>query len=153
MLDSLASIEFLKFAVPALGAIFAWFFNEWRKLRWEQYLRKEEKYKELVRCVRGFYEGEQNALDLRNEFINQLNQSWLYCPDDVIRKAYAFLSSVHTGNVQPDDVRERALGELMVAIRQDLLSRRLVRYTELGALDFKHMKANVPNPSLQTRRS
>lgn len=80
------SVDFWKFAIPLLGAIVAWFTNEWRKRITDQYLRKEANYKELLKSLRGFYIGAANAQELKAEFLNQLNVAWLYCPDDVIQK-------------------------------------------------------------------
>jgi hypothetical protein len=60
----------------------------------------------------------------------------------VINKAYAFLNTVHTKALHPDEVKEQAVGELMIAIRKDLLARTPVRTTILTAADFQHLKAN-----------
>ncbi|MFC1692770.1 hypothetical protein ACFL1R_04640 [Candidatus Latescibacterota bacterium] len=136
------SVEFWKFALPLFGAVIAWFVNEWRKRLWEQYQRKEASYKELVRCLRGFYSGTENADRLKGEFLDQLNQCWLYCPDEVIKKGYVFLDTVHTNKVHPDNVKEKAMGKFVAAIREDLLSRELVRCTKLTGDDFRHLKVN-----------
>jgi hypothetical protein len=81
----LTSVEFWKFAIPLLGAVIAWFTNEWRKRIVDQYQRKEANYKDLVRSLRGFYVGSENAEGRKPEFLSQLNISWLYCPDEVIK--------------------------------------------------------------------
>ncbi len=87
----LSSVDFWKFALPLLGAVIAWFINEWRKRLADQYQRKEANYRELVRSLRGFYVGaEGGAQNMKAEFLNQLNISWLYCPDEVIQKGYAY---------------------------------------------------------------
>ena len=142
MADILSSVDFWKFALPLFGAVIAWFLNEWRKRLWEQYQRKEASYKELVRCIRGFYIGTENADHMRGEFLDQLNQCWLYCPDEVIKKGYAFLETVHTNQIHLDNVKEKAMGEFIAAIRRDLLSRSLVRHTNLTSGDFRHLKVN-----------
>jgi hypothetical protein len=135
----LTSIEFWKFALPLLGAVVAWFANERRKQASDQYARKEASYKELLRALRGFYLGAENPQGLQAEFLNQLNLAWLYCPDDVIRKGYAFLDTVHSQQVSSDEMKEHALGEFVAGVRRDLLSRKLVRHTNLRAEDFKHL--------------
>jgi hypothetical protein len=112
-----------------LRAVFAWFANEWRKRIAEQYQRKEANYKELVRSLRGFYVGAPDAEARMLEFINQLNMAWLYCPDDVIKKGYAFLDTIRDS--QPDAKKEAAMGAFVLALRQDLLSRGLVKTTSL----------------------
>lgn len=142
MLEVLASVDFWKFAAPLFGAVVAWFVNEWRKRVWEQYQRKEESYRELLRCLKGFYVGAGSANDLRTEFLNQLDRCWLYCPDDVILKGSAFLNTVHASNPSPDEVKEKAMGDFVASIRKDLLSRKLVRHTKLSGKDFTHLKAN-----------
>ena len=142
ILDVLSSVDFWKFALPLLGAVIAWFTNEWRKRISEQYQRKEANYKELLRSLRGFYVGASDADELKREFLNQLNIAWLYCPDDVIKKGYAFLDTVHTQKVSPDAEKEVALGAFVTAIRCDLLSRKLVRETKLSPADFRHLGVN-----------
>lgn len=136
----LSSIEFWKFSVPLLGAVVAWFVNEWRKRLADQYQRKEANYKELLRSLRGFYYGSENSDALKLEFLNQLNTAWLYCPDEVIKKGYDFLGSIHTKPSGADS--EVALGEFVVAIRKDILSRKLVRITKLSAENFKNFGVN-----------
>lgn len=136
-----SSPDFWKVALPLFGAVIAWFTNEWRKRIADQYQRKEANYKELLCSLRGFYVGTENAQHLKAEFLNQLNISWLYCPDDVIRKGYAFLDTVHTKRVHTDEQKEDAMGALVAAIRQDLLSRKLVRQSSLTTADFRHLHA------------
>lgn len=143
MKEILLSVDFWKFALPLIGAVIAWFLNEWRKRLWEQYQRKEANYKELVRCIRGFYVGSEGTEKLRAEFLDQLNQCWLYCPDEVIEKGYAFLGTVHTNGLHSDSAKEKAMGDFIAAIRKDLLSRKLVRKTKLTGTDFRHLKVNI----------
>ena len=141
MCEIITSVDFWKFVIPLFGAIIAWFVNEWRKRIWEQYQRKEESYKELLRCLKGFYIGANNANELKAEFLSQLNRCWLYCPDDVILKGYAFLNTVHTENISSHEVKEKAMGDFVSSIRSDLLSRKLVKSTNLSGKDFKHLNA------------
>ncbi len=141
--EIVSSPDFWKFVVPLVGAVIAWFMNEWRKRVADQYQRKEASYKELLRSLRGFYVGATDAQSLRSEFLIQLNTAWLYCPDEVILKGYAFLETVHRKpaptDKQNDKQKENAMGEFVAAIRQDLLSRKLVSHSSLTAADFKHL--------------
>lgn len=54
-MQDLLSADFLKFFVPLAGAVLAWFMNERRRRAWEEYLRKEERYRALLRTLSGFY--------------------------------------------------------------------------------------------------
>ena len=136
-----SSVDFWKFIVPLLGAAIAWLTNEWRKRIADQYQRKEANYKELVRSLSGFYTGAANAASMKAEFLSQLNISWLYCPDEVIKKGYAFLATVHTDKIHMDEEKELAWGAFVLAIRVDILSRKLVRKTALTARDFRHFSS------------
>lgn len=134
--------EFLKFSLPLAGATVAWFMNERRKRSAEEYERKEKKYAALIEALHGFYTSAKpdKALELREMFLRELDNCWLYCPDDVLRKASVFLASVHTGANTSNEDRECAVGEFMLAIRKDLLSRKSVDSTKLTAQDFKHLR-------------
>jgi len=132
--------SFLGIFIPLVTAIIVWYANERSKHKWEQYARKEENYKQLLRTLRGFYVASFDPT-LRNAFLEQVNLCWLYCPDEVIEKAYAFLSTVHTSKLVSDEEKELVLGELVAAIRRDLLSRKIIRETTLNGKDFKHLTA------------
>lgn len=135
-------IEFLKFFLPLAGAVVAWFVNERRKRYWEEYQRKEDRYQELIKSLKGFYVSSWTADEskhLKNHFIDQLNLCWMYCPDDVIRKVYAFIDTVHTDRQASHQEKEEALGALILAIRKDLISRKILSDTKLEPREFRHL--------------
>jgi len=140
--ETLLSSDFLKFAIPAAGAIIAWILNERRKVRWEQLQKKEERYKELLRCLKGFYVESQDR-ELKRQFIDQVSLCWLYAPDEVINNANTFFATIHKSRnpLATDDEKEEALGELILAIRKDMLSRHLVAKTSLSHSDWKNFHA------------
>lgn len=144
-MSGLMSADYLKIFIPIVGAIITWVANERRKRKWEEYQRKEAKYQALLKSLKGFYtspspEEAEEAKVLKQAFLEQLDLCWLYCPDELIKKAYVFLSCVHTSIRCTDEEKEKALGELVLAIRKDLLSRKIVRKTELKPEDFKILK-------------
>ena len=59
----------------------------------------------------------------------------------MIRKAYNFLSMVHTDQKHLDEEKEEAIGEFVLAIRKDLISRKPLRKTNLKPGDFKNLRA------------
>ena len=132
--------EFLGIFIPLVGGVIAWYANERRKRQWEEYVRKEENYKALMTSIKGFY-AESHDKKMKDQFLDQVRYCWLYCPDEVINKAYGFLFKVHTSAKHPDEEKEKALGELVVAIRKDLLSRKITTKTNLVAEDYKHLRA------------
>jgi len=81
--------ETLNVLIPVIGGVLAliggfvtWYLNERSKRVYEEYKRKEEKYSELIRSLRGFYVS-SSSKELKTEFLNQLNLCWMYCPDEV----------------------------------------------------------------------
>lgn len=113
------SPDFLKVFLPLAGGVVAWLANEHRKRVWEEYKRKEKKYVALLSALKGFYTSAdaETGKQLKQRFLDELDACWLYCPDNVIRKGYAFLSTVHTKQKRSDQEKERALGEFVLAIR------------------------------------
>lgn len=135
-------MDFLKIFIPLVGAVVAWFANERRKRMWEEYKRKEDRYQELIMSLKGFYLSSwtpEESKEHKNHFIDQLNLCWMYCPDDVIKKAYAFIDTVHTGKKSTDQIKEKALGEFILSIRKDLISRRILSGTSLKPEDFRNL--------------
>lgn len=128
-------IELWELMLPVLTAILAWLANEWRKQAWENFLRKERYYQSLITCMGAFFETEKEQE--RREFLNQLNLCWLYCPDDVIKKAYAFLNTFQTQATHA--ARKDSVRELVLAIRKDLHP--WYRRTKLTAADFQVLQA------------
>jgi hypothetical protein len=142
-MKDLFTLEFWKFIIPLSGIVVAWFWNERRKRAADDYVRKEKKYEALIEALRGFYDIGHSAdgrRSLKEKFLLELNKMWLYCPDKVMQKAYAFLATVHTDKIHSDAEKEGAVGELMLAIRQDLLSRKATSKSKLKPEDFKHLR-------------
>jgi hypothetical protein len=134
------------------GTVIGLLYNERSKRRWEILKRKEDRYIELARNSRGFYEkGFQS--DRLEKFIEELNVAWLYCPDDVLDKAKNFLSSVKVSRGQYKMTPEDALAELIISIRKDLSKSGIVTKTRFSAMDFEHYGVNsisFPAGSLPT---
>ncbi|MEZ0122031.1 MAG: hypothetical protein AB9Q17_15010 [Candidatus Reddybacter sp.] len=133
-------MDVLKIFIPLAVAVIAWLANEWRKRSWEEYQRKEDRYQELIKSLKGFYVSSwspEEAKVHKNNFIDQLNLCWMYCPDDVIQKAYAFIDTVHASQESSDDSKEKALGELILTIRKDLIGRKVLSKTLLKSTDFR----------------
>jgi len=127
--------------VAAVGGYFVREFDKRKEREIEEYRRKEERYVNLIKCLRGFTVGAQDT-KLKEMFLQELNLAWLYCPDDVIKKAYYLLELGHTDRslderLPTDEEKEKAVGDLFLALRKDLFSRKLVKETALKATDFK----------------
>jgi hypothetical protein len=95
----------------------------------------------LLAASRGFYVEAQDK-SKKALFLEQVDVCWLYCSDEVIRKAYVFLESVKTGAGTAEDERAACYCGFIVEIRKDLLKRSVARKTELTASDYRLYKAN-----------
>lgn len=139
MIEIIKSVDFWKFVVPLLGGVIAWLANERQKRSLEQYQRKEAQYKELISTLNGFYMGVA-SVDAQGKFLSELNRCWLYCPDDVIQNAYKFLETVHPDTAGNQEEKQRAMGDFVLSLRKDLLSRKYAKSTSLQPNDFKHLR-------------
>ena len=121
--------------ITILGSVFTWYLNERSERVSQEYSRRVERYSNLVTSMRGFYAGSTDKT-ARNEFYTQIRLCWLYCPDEVIRRADNFVYvAMYKEDKEPKEAN-RAFGELMVAIREDLIARRPLAHTELKPEDF-----------------
>ena len=137
--------DLLKIMIPIVVAVVGWLLNEYSKRQWERHKRKEERYVALVESLKGFYAstGQADAKGKKEEFLKQLNLCWLYCPDEVIQKAYNFLDHVYTGVQKSDEEKEHALGQFVLEVRKDLLEKKPWRWkaTMLNAQDFRNLRS------------
>jgi len=140
MQEIIFSVDFWKIAAPLFVGILTWFLNERSKLSWEQYKRKEESYKQLVLSTKGFTL-HSGSKELKDNFLDQLNVCWLYAPDDVIEKGYNFLDSVYVGAETTQQEKQDAMGDFILSIRKDLLTRKSVKDTKLTKSSFKTLLA------------
>ncbi len=133
--------------VITLGVgLLTWCLNERSKRVYEEYKRREERYSKLIISLKGFYvslSDKELEKKLKTEFLVQVRLCWMYCPDEVIHKANSFLFMVEAdiGRKYTDKERDKAVGELILAIRKDLISRKPLKKTKLRPEDFKHFRA------------
>lgn len=132
------SSAFWAILVPALTAVAAWSANEYQRRVDDAQRNKVAQYTALVRSLQGFY-AELQDRDLKRKFVDELQLCWLYCPDEVIRKGYAFTDTVMVGAQPSSEEMRKAAGEFVAAIREDLLSRDSVEDTGLKGSDYLHL--------------
>ncbi len=131
--------------VSIIGSVIVWRLNEGSKRRHEDYKRREERYSRLLSNLSGFYKGMESK-ELKQQFLNELNLCWLYCSDDVVTEAYAFIETVKGGQKEPDSEKSRlAFGQFLLTIRKDLLERKVVTDTKLTADVFQVLSPSSKN--------
>ena len=121
----------------ALGAFLAFYFTS-RAKRDESIVRfKEEKYAKLLVKLQGFV-GATTSSQLKKEFFEEQYQSWLYASDEVVEAINSLiLLVIESRGASPDqEVGRKAVGDIVLAMRRDLLkttklSYKSFRYTDV----------------------
>ncbi|NYB25861.1 MAG: hypothetical protein HVN34_00795 [Methanobacteriaceae archaeon] len=141
--DILTAIGVIGTLLALLFAVAIWYINLRNKIseieykrKQDLYTKKQNSYAKLIESLIGLDSGFGNV-EKQLEFLNETNLIWLYSPDDVIKKVNKFLKAY----MEHSDA-EKALGELMIAIRKDLIKNELLNYTELTSDEFNLI---VPN--------
>jgi hypothetical protein len=120
----------------ALGAFLTYLFAS-RMKRDEAIAHfKEEKYAKLLVKMQGFV-GETTSGKLKKEFFEEQYQSWLYASDDVIKAMNHMVGLVIEGKGQAPDKEEgkRAVGNIVLAMRKDLLHKTDLNYSAFQYTD------------------
>ena len=98
---------------------------------------KVEKYNNLIKYLRGFV-GASASAELKKQFFQEWETSWLYCSDDVfnaIRRMIKYAQDKKKGQTETgtkDEIGHEILGEIIIAMRKDLLRKK----TKLLSKDF-----------------
>jgi hypothetical protein len=134
-----------KFLFGVIGATGAWLWSvyTWRKNQdvqraQDEYKRKEQLYREMLKAMGVFYKGATQSTGT-GSFLEQHKLAWLYAPDDVIRAIEAFLvtQKPDVPAEQKDQLGREALARLVSSVRRDLFATARLP-TALTASDFGH---------------
>ena len=125
----------------ALGAFLAFLFTT-RAKRDEAALRfKEEKYAKLLIKLQGFV-GSTASMQLKKEFFEEQYQSWLYASDDVVKSINDLIRLVidNYGAEPNREMGRKVVGEVVLAMRRDLLRKTDLDYTAFRYTDVHEAK-------------
>ncbi|MCA0175719.1 MAG: hypothetical protein LCH73_05430 [Proteobacteria bacterium] len=120
----------------ALGAFLAFYFTS-RAKRDESIIRfKEEKYSKLLVKLQGFV-GTTTSGQMKREFFEEQYQSWLYASDEVVEAINTLVQLVIASGGSPPDpaAGRKALGNIVLAMRLDLLKRTALSHTAFKYTD------------------
>ena len=130
-------VALVPLASAAVGALLAFVFTS-RARRDESILRfKEEKYAKLLIKLQGFV-GVTTSGQLKREFFEEQYQSWLYASDEVVQSVNALVSLVieAKGSMPDPEAGRRAVGNVVLAMRRDLLGGMRLDYSASGTQTF-----------------
>jgi hypothetical protein len=98
---------------------------------------KEQKYSNLLLKLQGFV-GATASGKTKREFFEEQYQSWLYCSDDVVVAVNNLIRLIidSQGKAPEPEAGRKAIGDIVVAMRKDLLGKtsldyRSFRYTDV----------------------
>lgn len=134
-------VALVPIASAAIGAFLVYFFTS-RAKREESIVRfKEEKYAKLLIKLQGFV-GATTSAQLKREFFEEQYQSWLYASDDVVKSINSLLQLVKEGRGSAPDPEagRKAIGDVVLAMRRDLLRKTKLGYTAFQYTDVYETK-------------
>lgn len=120
----------------AASAFLAYIFTS-RATREEAVLKfKQEKYAKLLVKLQGFV-GTTTSAQLKREFFEEQYQAWLYSSDEVVEALNKMVQLIiDSRGKQPDPLAGRkAVGEIVVAMRRDLLKKTNLDYSAFRYTD------------------
>lgn len=121
--------------IAASWATISWNLNLREKRRTDEYVRKEQVYRDIVKELQSLYRSDNP--EEKERFIEQTRVTWIYCPDDVVRELNASLDTL-VKVPAPSDPQKEALGRAVAAMRKDLMPG-----TKLTGDDFRHVSAGA----------
>ncbi|MDO8301834.1 MAG: hypothetical protein Q7T18_01190 [Sedimentisphaerales bacterium] len=122
----------------ALAAFLTYLFTS-RARRDEAIIRfKEEKYAKLLVKLQGFV-GTTVSAKLKREFFEEQYQSWLYASDEVVEAINALVQLVinNRGDAPDPEAGRKAVGEIVLAMRRDLLKNTSLSYKSFRYTDVR----------------
>ncbi len=121
--------------ITAVVSAFITYYLAMRSKKNEAMLKfKEEKYSRLLVLLQGFV-GQTATSALKKEFFEEQYKSWLYCSDEVVIAINQMLELIisHKGTNPDRDKGKQAVGNIVLAMRKDLLGK-----TNLKNIDFSY---------------
>ena len=150
ILNSAFIITVLGSLVSISIAIFQWNATQEAEFKAFEKQRKEAAYRNIIYSLNGFYGEMENCLSeseiakLRFDFSNQMDNCWLYCSDEVVRKTHDLINAISVES--PKELQTKVRNELFLAIRKEFKPD-----TALEAKDYIHLNPAKPGTSCDLR--
>ena len=123
--------------VAALASSYLTYFFTIKSKHKESILKfKEDKYSNLLILLQGFV-GRTTSGETKKKFFEEQYRSWLYSSDEVVKAINEMVELVIRSrgeNPSPEEGR-RAVGNIVVAMRNDLLGRTKLTYEDFRYTD------------------
>jgi hypothetical protein len=124
----------LALASAIIGGFVSYYFTS-RSKKYEAILKfREEKYSNLLILLQGFIGNTANS-ETKKKFFEEQYKSWVYSSDEVVLAINNLVKLViDSKGKEPDhDAGRKAVGDIVIAMRKDLLGK-----TKLKFMDFRY---------------
>lgn len=97
---------------------------------------KEEKYSNLLILLQGFV-GNTVSAERKRKFFEEQYKSWLYCSDEVVKTINKMVRLVieSRGEIPNIEAGRKAVGEIVLAMRKDLLGKTNLKFYDFVYID------------------
>jgi len=133
-------ISTLLVAIPIFLGFYQWKEEQIKKREYDLYTKKEQLYLSMQKNLWGFYNYTSN-LKKQQDFIENVQAAWLYCPDEIILASNEFIKSRNQPNPN-DKVGLEIINKLILEMRKDLLANKYLEKTKLSAEDYLNVGVN-----------
>lgn len=126
--------------LPIIAAVISSYFTYYltiKSKKSEAILKfKEEKYANLLVLLQGFV-GTTVSAESKRKFFEEQYKSWLYCSDEVVRAINNMVQLLMVSREKKYDLEEgrKAIGSIVLAMRQDLLGKTNLHYNDFQYTD------------------
>jgi hypothetical protein len=124
----------LALASAIIGGFVSFYFTS-RSKKYEAILKfREEKYSNMLNLLQGFI-GNTANYETKKRFFEEQYKSWVYSSDEVVLAINNLIKFViDSKGKEPDhDAGKKAVGDIVIAMRKDLLGK-----TKLKYIDFRY---------------
>ncbi len=132
--------DLLLIILPILSAILSSYFTYYLSLRGkkaESIMKfKEEKYANLIILLQGFV-GSTTSGETKRKFFEEQYKSWMYASDEVVQSVNHLVQLVidAKGATPNPEVGRKSVGDIILAMRKDLLGKTNLTYKDFGYTD------------------
>ncbi len=133
---SIVLTSFLALASAIIGGFVTYYFTSKSK-KMEAIMKfREEKYSNLLIHLQGFV-GNTTSYETKKKFFEEQYKSWIYCSDEVVTAINDLVELVIKSQGKDPNAEEgrKAVGNIVLAMRKDLLGKTTLSYKDFRYTD------------------
>ena len=136
---SLLVTSFLALISAAIGGFVSYYFASKSKKLEAVIKFREEKYSNLLILLQGFV-GSTTSNDTKKKFFEEQYKSWIYCSDEVVLAINNLVQLVIDSEGKDPNPQEgrRAVGNIVLAMRKDLLGKTILTHKDFRYTDVRN---------------